>query len=334
MVGEMQRAYGLTRDALERMRPHLRRFMDEVTQGAINLGKTAEAPRAKPEVRASAKQEQATESQVTYVPKSEAPWLGTLVPVNMRTSIEQSLAAIEKRVGNLDQYVAKQLGYSVEDLGRYFGAEQVDALALGIDNLSRGKGFIIGDQTGIGKGRVNAGIIRWAIANDYIPVFVTEKPNLYGDMYRDLTDVGIQDYLDREPRLIMTNSGESVTLDEEGTKTLRSGGSEVHKRLMDGLDAENIGQTATTWCSPPTIKCRRSKQDTARRSFLRRLAPNAVVIFDESHNAGGQKVRRSAARRARTPSPKRPAALALRAISSRRPAGCSTPRPPTPSART
>jgi hypothetical protein len=134
MVGEMQRAYGLTRDALERMRPHLRRFMDEVHQGAIKLT-PEEAPRAKPEVRVSAKQEQATESQVTYVPKSESPGLGTLVPVNMRTSIERSLSDVEKRVGNLDTFVAKELGYDKADLGRYFGAEQVDALALAIDNL-------------------------------------------------------------------------------------------------------------------------------------------------------------------------------------------------------
>jgi GNAT superfamily N-acetyltransferase len=235
MVGEMQRAYGLTRDALERMRPHLRRFMDEVHQGAIKLT-PEEAPRAKPEVRVSAKQEQATESQVTYVPKSESPGLGTLVPVNMRTSIERSLSDVEKRVGNLDTFVAKELGYDKADLGRYFGAEQVDALALAIDNFARGKGFIIGDQTGIGKGRVNAGIIRWAIANDKIPIFVTEKPNLYGDMYRDLTDIGIQDYLGREPKMLMTNSGETVPLDDEGKVKLRSGDAEAHRKLLDGLD--------------------------------------------------------------------------------------------------
>lgn len=32
---------------------------------------------------------------------------------------------------------------------------------MAISNIADGSGFIIGDQTGIGKGRVNAGIIRW-----------------------------------------------------------------------------------------------------------------------------------------------------------------------------
>jgi hypothetical protein len=66
-------------------------------------------------------------------------------------------------VGQIDTFVAKELGYKPEELEKYFGAEQVDALGLAIDNIKNGKGFIIGDQTGIGKGRVNAAIIRWAI---------------------------------------------------------------------------------------------------------------------------------------------------------------------------
>jgi len=44
-----------------------------------------------------------------------------------------------------------------------------------ISNAQAGKGFIIGDQTGIGKGRVVAAMIKYALVNDKIPIFVTEE---------------------------------------------------------------------------------------------------------------------------------------------------------------
>jgi hypothetical protein len=111
---------------------------------------------------------------------------------------------------------------------------------------------------------VNAGIIRWAIANDKIPIFVTEKPNLYGDMYRDLTDIGIQDYLGREPKMLMTNSGETVPLDDEGKVKLRSGDAEAHRKLLDGLDGgkfrDSYDIVFTTYNQMQTVKPRRTPQ--------------------------------------------------------------------------
>lgn len=99
--------------------------------------------------------------QVAYEPASAMQGMGTLVPRNMATAARQAMTALEKRHGSIDRYVAGQLGYPEKDLGKYFAAEQVDALGMAISNIADGSGFIIGDQTGIGKGRVNAGIIRW-----------------------------------------------------------------------------------------------------------------------------------------------------------------------------
>jgi hypothetical protein len=278
MVGEMQRVYGLTREGLEAMRPYLRRFMEE-----LRAEKKAPPAPAKP-----GKKEQATATQLEYTPKSGVAGLGTLVPVNMKSSIENALARLEERVGPLESFVAKELGYSAEEVAAYFGAEQVDALALAIDNMKRGKGFIIGDQTGIGKGRVNAGIIRWAIKNKYVPVFVTEKPNLYGDMYRDLGDIGF----DVDPkRLLMTNTSEAIPLDEAGAIILRSQEAKKHNAHLLGLTPATFKSqydvVFTTYNQMQTV----AENETARRSFLRNMAPNAVLIFDESHNAGGQKAR-------------------------------------------
>src|SRR5690606_20414723 len=104
----------------------------------------------------------------------------------------------------------RELGYKPADIGKYFSAEQVDALALALDSIGRNRGFIIGDATGVGKGRVVAGMIRWAMKNGRTPIFVTEKPNLYGDMIRDLNDIGMP-----RVRALMTNSNAEIPLDDE-----------------------------------------------------------------------------------------------------------------------
>ena len=78
---------------------------------------------------------------------------------------------------------------SVEELHTHCGAEQVYSLALAIDNIKSGKGFIIGSKTETGKGHVTAGMIKYALLNDLTSVFMTEKPTLYKNMYRDTNNM-------------------------------------------------------------------------------------------------------------------------------------------------
>lgn len=232
--------------------------------------------------------EKETEGQVSYKPQSSADAMGTLVPANMRTAISNALANIAEEHGSLDFFVADRLAMTEGDVAKYFKAEQIDALALALNQIEKGAGFIIGDQTGIGKGRVNAAIIRYAINQGLTPIFVTEKPGLYGDMYRDLSDTGIQDFLERDINILMTNAGESIPLDDEGKKVLKSGSSGAHTKLM--LEIANNGELGekydalfTTYNQMQTVKGER----TTRHTLLDSLISNAVLILDESHNAGG-----------------------------------------------
>jgi len=218
--------------------------------------------------------------QQPYQPASRSNAIGTLVPTNMRAPVERALDALEQRNGSLDAFVAKELGYNPAEIGRYFSAEQVDALGLALQQMKSGKGFIIGDQTGIGKGRVVAGVIRWALKNGQTPIFVTEKPNLYADMYRDLTDIGVP-----EIRPVMTNGGERVPLDDAGNVVLKTGSNHAKElaKMTANADLGEFNMIFTTYSQMQTVK----EQATPRMQFLSAFAPNAVVIFDESHNAGG-----------------------------------------------
>jgi hypothetical protein len=222
-------------------------------------------------------------TQVPYKPKSKTNSVNTLVPRNMQTAVQDALSNLENKVGSIDEYIADKLNYPVDKIGDYFSAEQVDALALALSNIERGKGFIIGDQTGIGKGRVVAGVMKYALEKGLTPIFVTEKPNLYKDIYRDLQDIGVEDI-----RPIMTNAGEKIFLDDAETNFIKSSDSKTHGGLLRKI--ANEGETLdynmvfTTYAQMQTVK---GGQRTVRHDFLEALAGNSIIVFDESHNAGG-----------------------------------------------
>ena len=265
--------------------------------------------------------------QVPYRPYSR--WgksLETLVPGALGASMDESLARIEAVHGNIDDYVSKALGYTREEIEGtpdkpgVFSAEQVDALALAINNVENGDAFIIGDQTGIGKGRVVAGAILYAHKRGMVPVFVTEKTDLYGDMYRDIDDIQWAKKLGHEPVIFMTNSDAAVPLDDEavdwiiardqaklegraappkaGKFTTPQGAKVAEKRMGDILSGVwKPDVIFTTYDQMSSV----NKGETSRRRFMDQVAPRSFLIMDESHNAGGQGP--DAAKRAKKGSP-------------------------------
>lgn len=141
----------------------------------------------------------------SYQPESNScATVDTVVPLSMIYEMKKAMSTIDRRVNGVDEYVAEKLGYIVSKgcsidqkkeglqcLCDAYSAEQVDAIAVAIYNIEeRGQAVVIGDQTGIGKGRIAAAIIRYAIKKGYLPMFLTEKPNLFSDMYRDLIAIG------------------------------------------------------------------------------------------------------------------------------------------------
>jgi hypothetical protein len=219
--------------------------------------------------------------QVPYQAKSEAPNVDTLVPANMRSSIGNALDNLEQEVGNLDDYVAGRLGIqNREMLYSRYSAEQVDALALAFSNLSKGEAFIIGDQTGIGKGRFVAGILDYARQRELIPIFVTEKPDLYTDIFRDLSDIKAKEF-----NPLITNVDVKVLMPDGST--LKTGKVNAQKQLIKDLasrrDIGSYDSVFTTYSQLQTVK----GEDTDRRELFRAIAPMSILVLDESHNAGG-----------------------------------------------
>jgi hypothetical protein len=180
------------------------------TDGARNQPAGVDTRVGERKDRARVSEDDAGKLQVKYNNFSGNKSVNTLVATNHLTAIERAFEALRARVGDIDEFVRNELKYTPEEFKKSFSAEQVEALALAIDNIKRGAGFIIGDQTGIGKGRVVAAMIRYAKLNGKTPVFVTQMPDLYGDMMRDLNDIGMSNI-----KPLMTNNNASVPLDAE-----------------------------------------------------------------------------------------------------------------------
>ena len=138
---------------------------------------------------------------------SEAKSLGTVVPKRLAEYTSKALSKLNNALGgDVCGYVASRLHMSTNELCDALAAEQIDGVALAMYNIEkRSQSVIIGDQTGIGKGRQAAAMIRYGLLSGYIPVFFTDRYTLFSDMYRDCKALGIKD-----ARPLVVNSGASV----------------------------------------------------------------------------------------------------------------------------
>ncbi len=118
-----------------------------------------------------------------------------MLPAQLAEEISHALRKLRDSLGgDVAGYVANRLNMSPEELSMSLASEQVDGVALAIYNIeARGQSVIIGDQTGIGKGRQAAAMIRYGILAGYLPIFLTDRYTLFSDMYRDCKALGIKD---------------------------------------------------------------------------------------------------------------------------------------------
>jgi C-terminal domain on Strawberry notch homologue/P-loop containing NTP hydrolase pore-1 len=220
------------------------------------------------------------EFNTPYKPRSQGRSPGTLIPTNMAVSAQQALERIEQQHGNLDEFVMQRLGMnSKAELWEVLYAEQIDSLALSFDQLSKGKIFLNGDQTGNGKGRFGAASIIDAQRQGYIPVFVTQKPNLYSSMLTDLSDIG-------RPAMLPFMTNNDLTLKVEDGRKLQTGSALDQELEMTRISRQGLGGydvVFTTYDQLQTV----SGKEPFRRSFMRSIADKAIFIFDEAHEAGG-----------------------------------------------
>ncbi len=220
--------------------------------------------------------------QVRYEARSRIGEPITMIPANMALASRRALDRVEQRHGpSVDAFVARALGRDRADLESAFSPEQVDALALALHALHQGRGFIEADETGIGKGRVLAGLAQWAWRERRLVLFLTEKPNLFSDFYRDLTHTGGA----AQARPVILNEGVAIKDTERGHTLLRPTLAGELRRWIDaGALPPHCNLVLATYSqiNRPWSQCPKARWLLA---IAERERP--LVIADESHNAAG-----------------------------------------------
>lgn len=244
--------------------------------------------------------------KVTYTPKSENPFtLKSVMPADQQEAVNKNL----EKLGDADQFLVEELGYNdKDDLYSHLAAEQVDSVALALQQAKKGNAFIVGDQTGIGKGRQAASFIRYAVKNGQIPVYFTQKAHLLSDVYRDLVDIG-------SPELrpfILGSKKEATVTDSDGNVVYPKPSDAERDRVLDYIEKngklpEEYDYVLTTYSqvgngvyefdengARKEKKLAKGKKFGAaalsgqrRRDAIEKLMDNAYLILDESHTAGG-----------------------------------------------
>ena len=228
---------------------------------------------------ANALADESNQFQTSYRPHSSKKDVAVMAPKALIEPMQAAMDRIGEEVGDVDQWVTDQLGYpDVETMHEAFMGIQTDAVAAAIYQMQRSKAFICGWQTGLGKGRVAAAMIRWAELHGHTPVFVTESAPLFSPMYADLQDIGSGQTI----APLLFNADASITNPKTGTKIFQNPGA-----MRPVLD--RIRETGELPKGRNAVFLTYSQINTDNRQqlTLQRIAPNAIFILDESHNAGG-----------------------------------------------
>ena len=130
--------------------------------------------------------------QVPYQPMSTTGNARTMIAKGQQGAFERAKRKFLKAKGDADAYVAGLLGIDRETMENHFSPEQIDAIALSEWAHERGRGFILADQTGAGKGRSMIGsAASWLDGDPRNRVFyLTQSTTLMSDVLRDIRDTG------------------------------------------------------------------------------------------------------------------------------------------------
>lgn len=244
--------------------------------------------------------------KVAYAPKSGNPFtLKAVMPADQQEAVNKNL----EKLGDADQFLVDELGYNdKDDLYSHLAAEQVDSVALALQQAKKGNAFIIGDMTGIGKGRQAASLIRYSKKQGQVPVYFTKTAGLLSDVYRDLVDIGSPDL---RP-FVFGSAKEAAITDSEGNVVFALPSKSEVKRVLDYIEKngklpDEYDYVLTTYSQVSNgvyefdedgnrkeRKLAKGKSFGAaalsgqkRRDAIEKLMGNAYLILDESHTAGG-----------------------------------------------
>jgi hypothetical protein len=283
--------------------------LDSLNQLTENLEREAERVEKIEQIteKVKAKEEEAidefNDKKIKLIPSpnfTECSPIGTFLPINMADETVTALSVLNKEFDFID-FIKEKLNYKSRiRVCQCFASEQIDAIVLAITSFEKNNAFILGDMAGIGKGRVCAAIMRYTYQRGLYPIFITHKPYLFTDIYRDLSDIGGLGN-DENDKIIDINP---IVLHPDGS---------VYKKEIDPETGLNIvafaplkNRLMLRLLADTTDKIERTgnielpsgynavflpystlsqTKDPTKQAFLESIASKSIIVFDESHNA-------------------------------------------------
>lgn len=257
--------------------------------------------------RQRAKRQGLTTEKVQYVSKSRNPFsLHAVMPADQAEAVQKNL----DKLGDVDQFLVDELGYNdKDDMYKALSSEQADSVALAINQMKQGNAFIIGDQTGIGKGRQGAALIRYAVKQGSVPVYLTHDAPLLSTVYRDTVDIGSKEL---RPFVIASDKKQAAITDQDGNLIYDLPSAAEKKRVFDYIkkygklpkeydyvlttykqfasgttDYENGERTSLKLNKGQRLDSPSRLLGQERRDVVEALMGNGYLILDECHNASG-----------------------------------------------
>lgn len=225
------------------------------------------------------------ERQRPYVALSELTPPFTMIPKALEGATSKALRRVGSDLeekGGIDGWLAGALGVSGDTLAGMLTSEQADAVALRDSAAQRNRGFLLADQTGVGKGRSLAAMCRLHARTGGKVLYFTENADInIPDVWRDITAVGGQ--AEFRPAILASRPVALKGGDaEDGAETVFKTESAVSRRRVfeEALWPKDRNLVLTNYSQFSR------GEDSPAQSWAR-SAPDAstLLVLDECHNA-------------------------------------------------
>lgn len=215
--------------------------------------------------------------QVPYASASKVGRPKTMLPKELEEATRVSLDRLISNYGDVDDRVAVECGFPRGSVGDYLSPEQVDAVALQISAEERGRGFLLADNTGTGKGRALMAVAKRAILQGRKVLVLSEKPANLSDLMRDVKHIGALDVI--KPAVV--NRGVSLIDEEDGSAFETEDQEALYEAIENGAWPEGVSCIFSTYS-----QFNRAKENSKRSEWLHTaIDGDVLVVADEVHNA-------------------------------------------------
>ena len=271
-----------SRDDLDRLHTEILRSRRKIRQWHQDLDRAAGRPD---------EEREDNERQRPYLALSRATRPFTMIPKSLEGATARALQRVAgdfEPEGGVDRAVAASLGTEPEALHHLLTAEQVDSIAMRSSAHRRNRGFLLADQTGIGKGRSLAAMARQHIRQDGKVLYLTENAEInISDVWRDLDAVG--GLAELRPVILAGKPVKLATIASSGVplgKTTRP----THYSTLGAAKRREVFESGEWPAGCNIVLTNYSLFNRGESSPAWRWATTApdehtLLILDESHNA-------------------------------------------------